>query len=204
MESINEIFELMKDIYGKYEKKKLKIKALEKLRKKHIKRNFAKLKKIVTNTMDNCDIIGYKQIIDYFQQLTLLCLPKGNFKHTLFTKSSDLSMWFTSVVQFSIKHPEEEYKCQIVVEYRLESGIKITYSCFSHDDPTKKILSFSDDKVISIELSKELSDSLKFQGFNINLEGDIIRNEFFKILRDDTRDFILDKIQFYEERMEFE
>lgn len=202
MESINDIFELAKDIYEQYRKDTDKSSPLNGWRKKKTINSFNKLKRIVIKTMDDCDFMDSNRIIDYYRQLILTRLPKGDFGHTIATKSENLDTWFTAVVDYSINHPNQEYKCQAIIDYRNNTGINITYTCFAHDNPTKRILGFTDYNIVSIQFDHKLSESLQFQGYNINLEGNIIRNEFFKVLREDTKNFILDKITFYEERME--
>lgn len=196
---IRDIINLAHDIYNTYKEPALKWKSIIKFRKWRIKRKLDNLEKGISNTLDNCEYISYEAIVDYFSHIGLSYPPRGNYNHTDMIKSKDLEYEFGASFSFPLDHKDKVYACQALVGYEKgNKGINIIYSC---KDKNNVILQFTDESVTTFMVKRNDELEPELHNYDLDKEGDIIRNEFAKTILSDIKVFITDKIEFYKERI---
>lgn len=198
---IREIINLAHDIYSSYSEPKLfKWDIVRKNRKKRVVRKLDELEKKITDTFQDCSLIDYQAVVDYFCYIGLSYPPKGKYRHTDMIKSKELEEEFAASFSFDLNHKDKTYKCQAIVGFNKEvhEGLNIIYTCKDKDATT---LQFVDEKVFGFMIKYSNGLSPEIHNYDIDKEGDIIRNEFSKALLVDILEFILEKIDFYKERI---
>lgn len=202
MESlIRDIEQLAHDTYASYKQPK-KFKLLIKFRKWIIKRKLINIKTAIDETLDNCAYIDYIAVVDYFSSIGLSYPPNGTFNHTNIVKSGNLENEVFASFSFPVNHIDKKCNCNVIIGYNKESykGLNIIYSLRENDNT---ILQFTDEGMMVLDMKERNNDKFnpELYKFNLNLEGNILRYQFYKTLLVDIKDFINQKIDFYIERI---
>lgn len=197
---IRDIMNLSHDIYSMYKEPKFfKLKPIINIKKWRVKHKLDKFEKEIIKIINNCDTINYKALIDYFSYIGLSYPPKGNYRHTDMIKSNDLEYEFGVSYSFSLNHKDNKYICQALIGYQKENNsINIIYTC---KDKGKNILEFTDEKINKFLIKNDDTLNPELYEYNLDQEGNIIRNEFIKSLLNDIKEFLVEKIEFYKERI---
>lgn len=196
-----QINNLLYDIYRSFRPAR-KFKFATNFRKKRVYRQYKRIASMIESTIGNCDTIDNKTIYDYFIHLGINLPPEGHYGHTTRIQSEDLETKFAAAVDFNFYH-RSKYGCRVIVIYDNTKDI-LEYGYLTESDKTKERFSFTDLNsrwIAKVEVDNQ-RELLQLQSVDPKKAADVLRFEFFMVLREDIKNYLLERVAFYKERIE--